>query len=49
MKIKIDIREHAIIDIIKERNSSIKIEYVSLDIGDIHICDDEDILDEQSI
>lgn len=42
MKIKIDIREHAIIDIIKERNSSIKIEYVSLDIGDIHICDDED-------
>ena len=42
MKIKIDIREHAIIDIIKERNSSIECEFVSLDIGDIHICDDED-------
>ena len=42
MKLKIDIREHAIIDIIKERNSSIECEFVSLDIGDIHICDDED-------
>jgi ERCC4-type nuclease len=42
MKIKIDIREHAIIDIIKERNSPIECEFVSLDIGDMHICDDED-------
>ena len=42
MKIKIDIREHAIIEIIKERNSSIHCDFVSLDIGDIHICDDED-------
>ena len=42
MKIKIDIREHAIIDIIKERNSPIECEFVSLDIGDMHICDDDD-------
>ena len=42
MKLKIDIREHAIIDIIKERNTPIHCEFVSLDIGDIHICDDED-------
>jgi ERCC4-type nuclease len=42
MKIKVDIRERAIIDIIKERNSPIKCEYVPLDIGDIHICDDDD-------